>query len=260
LRARAAAGSRQPARRGEQALLIGISAENSRRFETRDERHSVSRSGVIPNWRRRVPSSECPVQGCGAGASIVGGTHEGSPEVAYFIPAFRSSFRRRQRPPRCPRKREWPRPPRLGGKQLKLAKKTRRAKPHMWHGLNRAACQAYGAALLIMKCGFTIEQAIACTGSHTNYIDAMRWIVESDDPALLRRVLYGRADIFDAAAQVRPLIEMRAAFKKLTSEQRIDWAVEENPDSRRSSSRPRPCRRRPGSRSPWSWPRSKPIL
>ena len=150
--------------------------------------------------------------------------------------------------------------PGLGGKQQILAKKTRRAKPHMWHGLNRAACQAYGAALLIMKCGFTIEQAIACTGSHTNYIDAMRWIVESDDPALLRRVLYGRADIFDAAAQVRPLIEMRAAFKKLTSEQRIAWAVEENPDLmfEKVIVPVRPCRRRLGSRGPWS--RGKPIL
>jgi len=29
---------------------------------------------------------------------------------------------------------------------------------------------------------------------------------------------------------MRSLIEMRAAFKKLTSEQRIAWAVEENPD------------------------------
>jgi len=62
LRARAAAGSRQPARRGEQALLIGISAENSRRFETRDERHSVSRSACDSKLAEASPQlrMSCP--------------------------------------------------------------------------------------------------------------------------------------------------------------------------------------------------------
>ena len=36
----------------------------------------------------------------------------------------------------------------------------KRRKSHMKQGRNRAACAAYGAVLLIQKCGFTIEAAI----------------------------------------------------------------------------------------------------
>ena len=109
------------------------------------------------------------------------------------------------------------------------AKKTRRVKPHMKNGRNQAAWRAYGAVRL-MQSGLTIDQAIACTGSHTNYIVAMKWIVANDDQNLLDDVLHGRVDIFDAARQVRPLVEIRALYKKLTPAQRITWAVEENPD------------------------------
>jgi len=116
------------------------------------------------------------------------------------------------------------------GKGSNSAKKTRRAKPHKKNGLNQAACHAYGAVLLITRCGFTIEQAIACTGSHTNYIEAMKWVVASGDAMLLDDVLHGYVDIFIAAKRVRPLVELRAAYKKLTPKQRIYWAVDENPN------------------------------
>jgi hypothetical protein len=82
-------------------------------------------------------------------------------------------------------------------------------------------------------CGFTIEQAIACTGSTAQYIDWMKWIMAANDPALLHQVIHGHADIFDAAKQVRPMVEMKAmkaAYKKLTPEQRIAWAAQENLD------------------------------
>jgi hypothetical protein len=106
----------------------------------------------------------------------------------------------------------------------------KRAKPHMKNGLNQAACRAYGAVLLHLKCGFTIDHAIACTGSHTNYVVAMKWIVVSRDQYLLERVLRGRLDLFDMAEQVRPMVELKAAYKKLTPKQRITWAVEEDPN------------------------------
>ena len=105
----------------------------------------------------------------------------------------------------------------------------KRAKPHVKNGLNHAACRAYGAVLL-HKCGFTIDQAIACTGSHTNYVVAMKWIVVSRNQHLLELVLRGRLDLFEVAEQVRPMAEIKAAYKKLTSEQRITWAAEEDPD------------------------------
>jgi hypothetical protein len=91
----------------------------------------------------------------------------------------------------------------------------------MKNGQNQAACHAYGAVLLIATCGFSIEQAIACTTSHTNYVAAMTWILASGDEDLLARVIGGHVDIFDAAKQVRPMVEMKAAYKKLTPEQRI---------------------------------------
>jgi len=87
-----------------------------------------------------------------------------------------------------------------------------------------------GAVLLIQKCGFTIEAAIACTGSTTGYIDAMKWIMASGDESLLDRVLHGQIDIFKAAERVRPLVEMKTAYAKLTAGQRIKWAAEENPN------------------------------
>jgi hypothetical protein len=101
------------------------------------------------------------------------------------------------------------------------------AKPHMKNGLNQAACHAYGAVLLVLKFGFTIDQAIACTGSHTNYVVAMKWIVVSRNQHLLDHVLRGRLDLFDVAEQVRPMVEIKAAYKKLTPAQRITWAAEE---------------------------------
>ena len=106
----------------------------------------------------------------------------------------------------------------------------KRRKSHMKQGRNRAACAAYGAVLLIQKCGFTIEAAIACTGSTTGYIDAMKWIMASGDESLLDRVLHGQIDIFMAAERVRPLVELKTAYAKLTAGQRIKWAAEENPN------------------------------
>jgi len=106
----------------------------------------------------------------------------------------------------------------------------KRPKPRMKNGRNQAAWRAYGAALLHTRVGLTIEQAIACTGSHTDYVDAIEWIMASGDQDLLDCVLYGRVGIFDAAEQVRPLVELRTAYKKLTPDQRVAWAVEENPD------------------------------
>jgi hypothetical protein len=103
-------------------------------------------------------------------------------------------------------------------------------KPHMRRGLNSAAARAFGAVMLIQRCGFTFEQAILCTGSCAGYINAMRWIVESGDQDLLRRVLHGELDIFYAAKQVRPLIEFEAAYAKLTSEQVVQWAAKKGAD------------------------------
>jgi hypothetical protein len=115
-------------------------------------------------------------------------------------------------------------------KEPKPAKTTRYAKPQIKNGRRQAACAAYGAVLLVQKCGFTNQQAIACTGANHNYIGAMKWIVASGDLGLLHDVLHDRGDIFYAAEQVRPLVEIKNAYAKLTSEQRIQWGVEENPD------------------------------
>jgi len=102
-------------------------------------------------------------------------------------------------------------------------------KPQMKNGLNQAACRALGAVLLMHKCNLTIAQAISCTGSCTDYIGSMKWIVAQDDPSLVWDVLHGQIDIFDAAAKVRPQVEMKTAYSKLTPEQRINWAAEANP-------------------------------
>lgn len=117
-----------------------------------------------------------------------------------------------------------------GGNGHAAVKVMKRRRSHMWKGLNRAACAAYGAVLLIQKCGFTIEQAIACTGSNTTYIDAMGWLVADDDQSLLGDVLHGQGDIVYAAKQVRPLVELRTAYGKLSPQQRIQWAEEEGPN------------------------------
>src|SRR5262245_19167600 len=102
-------------------------------------------------------------------------------------------------------------------------------KPQMKNGLNQAACRAFGAVLLMLRCNLTVAQAISCTGSCTDYIGSMKWIVLGDDGSLLWDVLHGQIDIFDAAAQVRPLIEMKSAYSKLAPDQRINWAAEVDP-------------------------------
>jgi hypothetical protein len=117
-----------------------------------------------------------------------------------------------------------------GGSVKQAGKRVRRVKPHVKNGYNQAACRAYGAVYLVQKCGFSIEAAIACTGSNTNYVIAMKWVVASGDETLLDHVLRNQRDIFWAAEQVRPMVEIKAAYKKLTSEQRIAWAMEENPN------------------------------
>jgi hypothetical protein len=114
-------------------------------------------------------------------------------------------------------------------RSVKSKKKTRGPKPRVRHGRNQAACHAYGAVLLV-RCGLTIEEAIACTTSSTNYVTAMKSILASGDQHLLDRVLNDQVGIFAAAAQVRPLVEMKTAFAKLSEEQRINWATEEDPN------------------------------
>jgi len=58
----------------------------------------------------------------------------------------------------------------------------------------------------------------------------MKSILASGDQHLLDRVLNDQVGIFAAAAQVRPLVEMKTAFAKLSEEQRINWATEEDPN------------------------------
>jgi hypothetical protein len=93
-----------------------------------------------------------------------------------------------------------------------VKKVLKRRKPWMKNGLNQAAVHAYGAVLLI-KIGLTTDQAIAATGSSTGYINAMKWIVASGDQDLLDHVLHGQVDVFDAATQVRPIVELKTAFE-----------------------------------------------
>lgn len=100
----------------------------------------------------------------------------------------------------------------------------------MKNGRNQAACVAFGAIMLIQKCGFTIEQAIACTGSCAAYIDAMKWLVASGEFDLLAIVLHGQTDLFWAAKRVRPLVEMEDAYDRLSPQQRITWARKKGPD------------------------------
>jgi len=103
---------------------------------------------------------------------------------------------------------------------------TKRSKSRMKNGWSRAACAAFGAAMLVLQCGFTFNLAIACTGTDTSYLSAMLWVVKSGDEELLSRVLDGEIKTTVAGRMVRPLVEMRAAFKAASPAQRIIWAME----------------------------------
>jgi len=114
-----------------------------------------------------------------------------------------------------------------GSKSVKVMKGR---KPHIKNRRSLAAWKAYGAVLLIQNCGLTYEQAIAATGSYSNYIAAMRWVLASGDLGLLRRALGGLIRTTRAAELVQPLVQVRAWFKKLTPEQKVLWASENDPE------------------------------
>ena len=94
----------------------------------------------------------------------------------------------------------------------------RRVRHQIRHGLRRAAAHALVGAMLVREKGFTLADAADWANSNPTYIVAMLTILDSGDEVMLDRVITDRAGVLEAAAQVKGLAKLLAAFKVATTE------------------------------------------
>ena len=94
----------------------------------------------------------------------------------------------------------------------------RRVRHQIRHGLRRAAAHALVGAMLVREKGFTLADAADWANSNPTYIVAMLTILDSGDEVMLDRVIIDRVGVLAAAAQVKGLTKLLAAFKVATTE------------------------------------------
>jgi hypothetical protein len=93
-----------------------------------------------------------------------------------------------------------------------------RRRPHIKHGWRLAARRAFTGANLIREKGYSLDAALDASGSCHVYVRAMQTILASEDQALLMAVLTDRVSVMTAAAQVRALGKLLAAYAVATAE------------------------------------------
>jgi hypothetical protein len=89
---------------------------------------------------------------------------------------------------------------------------------HFRDGYRLAAMRAYAAVVFAAEHGIGLDEAALWTGSNPVYARALAVIVKSKDTALLNAVLKGCAPVPAAAASVKGLAKLLAAFADTTPE------------------------------------------
>jgi hypothetical protein len=75
--------------------------------------------------------------------------------------------------------------------------------------------------MLVRDKGFTLADAADWANSNPAYIIAMLTILDSGDEVMLDRVITDRAGVLEAAAQVKGLAKLLAAFKVATTANKV---------------------------------------
>src|SRR5262249_17963672 len=93
-------------------------------------------------------------------------------------------------------------------------RKYRSVRRHFQHGLRAAVIRAVTAAQIHLEHNKPLAAAALCCGSNPHYVRAATIVLQSEDKALLHRVLYGDVSLLAAAKQVRQVAELVAAYRK----------------------------------------------
>jgi hypothetical protein len=96
--------------------------------------------------------------------------------------------------------------------------KGRRRHSHFRNGCRLAALRGYTGAKLALEQGISPAGAALMSGSSAAYVRALMAVLESKDATLLNAVLTGRVPVLTAAAQVRALDKLLAAYAVATTE------------------------------------------
>jgi hypothetical protein len=90
--------------------------------------------------------------------------------------------------------------------------------PRFRNGYRLAARRAYAAARLVLDKGLTAIDAADWCGSNPAYVGAMVTVIKSQDEFLLAAVLAGYVPVLTAAAQVKGLAKLVAAYTTAAAE------------------------------------------
>jgi hypothetical protein len=99
------------------------------------------------------------------------------------------------------------------------------ARRHFRHGHRAAALRAFtGARLYLAQAVPTLAAAADSTGSNVAYVQAAIILLRSDNTSLVNEVLAGDVPILEAAAQVRRLVDLIAAYRDAKDHDRVAFA------------------------------------
>jgi hypothetical protein len=99
------------------------------------------------------------------------------------------------------------------------------ARRHFRHGQCAAALRAItGARLYLNGAVPTLAVAAESTGSNPSYIQAALTLLRADNAPLVNEVLAGDIPIREAAAQIRPLVDLVTAYREAKDPDRVAFA------------------------------------
>jgi hypothetical protein len=107
-------------------------------------------------------------------------------------------------------------------------RRNKSSRRHFRNGQRAAALRAITAGrLYIAGSAPTLATAAACCGSNVVYLRAALVLLKHDDNVLFNAVLGGMVSILDAAREVRPVVELREAYRAAGYTDRVNWARRE---------------------------------
>src|SRR5262245_1412326 len=108
---------------------------------------------------------------------------------------------------------------------VKRSRRSRQsARRHFRRGERAAARRAVTAAGLYIDGGLpSLRTAAESCGSNVGYVQAATWLLRSENPDLLNKVLAGHVPVLTAAAQVRRLAQLVDAYRAATSVDRVQF-------------------------------------
>jgi hypothetical protein len=103
-------------------------------------------------------------------------------------------------------------------------RKYRSARRHFQGGLRAAVIRAVTAAQIHLEHGKSLADAALRCGSNPHYVHAAVIVLQSEDKALLHRVLSGDVSLLAAAKQVQQVAKLVAAHRKASAADRVAYA------------------------------------